>query len=54
MGAETYFYARTTSHPVVVRSHAEADHAVIGRRLTFALDPAKVHLFSGSSGERLR
>jgi len=53
MGAETYFYARTGQHPVIIRSKVEADHTEIGRRRVFMVDVAKVHLFSEATGKRL-
>ncbi len=53
MGAETYLYARTAAHPMIIRSPAECDHSLVGQRLRFSLDVSKVHLFEEKSGRRL-
>ena len=53
MGAETYLYARTAGHPLVVRSASEADHSLVGRQLRFSLDAGKVHLFDENTGRRV-
>ena len=53
MGAETYLYVRTAGHSMIVRSQVESDHSILGQRLKFSLDAAKVHLFNEATGERL-
>ena len=53
MGAETNFYLQTGAHTVVCRSQAALDHREAGRRMHFAIDLDKAHLFDGSSTKRI-
>lgn len=53
MGAETYIYLTTGQNSMISRSHAELDHGAIGRRMRFAIDIEKVHLFDAGNGHRI-
>lgn len=53
MGAETYLYITTGQHSMISRSHAALDQSYVGRRLRFAVDVEKIHLFDTASGSRL-
>ena len=53
MGAETYLYAKTAAHSMIIRSQIETDHSIVGQKRSFFIDAAKAHLFKESSGERL-
>lgn len=50
-GAETDLYLRTGAHDLICRSANWESQG--GRRLQFAIDPAKTHLFAGENGLRV-
>ncbi|MBA3273055.1 MAG: ABC transporter ATP-binding protein [Chthoniobacterales bacterium] len=47
-------YLQTGAHYLVCRSRSVFDRLEAGRRMRFTIDPMYVHLFDGTSGERLR
>jgi multiple sugar transport system ATP-binding protein len=53
MGAETYFYLNTGTHPLICRSPAETTHRSDGHRMRFRIQAHRVHLFDPASGERI-
>jgi multiple sugar transport system ATP-binding protein len=50
-GSQTDLYLRTGAHELVCRTASWESQG--GRRLEFAIEPAKTHLFSGENGLRL-
>jgi multiple sugar transport system ATP-binding protein len=53
MGAETNLYLQTGAHTLVCRSPGAIDRREAGRRMRFAIDPTRTHLFDPISTERL-
>ncbi|MBV9009677.1 MAG: sn-glycerol-3-phosphate ABC transporter ATP-binding protein UgpC [Verrucomicrobia bacterium] len=53
MGAETNLYLQTGAHTLVCRSQRSLEHSEAGRRLQFALDVSKAHLFDPQTGRRI-
>jgi multiple sugar transport system ATP-binding protein len=53
MGAETYFYLNTGTHPLICRSPAETTHRSDGSVLRFHIQAHRVHLFDTTSGDRI-
>ena len=50
-GSQTDLYLRTGAHELICRTAAWDSHG--GRRLEFAIGPARAHLFTGETGLRL-
>ena len=53
MGSETNLYLHTGAHTLICRSHAAFGHELAGRRLLFAPNPSRAHLFDSASGLRI-
>lgn len=53
LGSETYLYITTGEHSLISRTHAALDQSHVGRRLAFAVNCEKVHLFDSVTGLRL-
>jgi multiple sugar transport system ATP-binding protein len=53
MGAETFLYIHTGSHPLVSRIHETITRAEAGHRLHFQIDSSRAHLFDSESGLRI-
>ncbi|MGC1481115.1 MAG: sn-glycerol-3-phosphate ABC transporter ATP-binding protein UgpC [Chthoniobacterales bacterium] len=53
MGSETYFYLTTGEHSLISRSHQGADHTASARRMRFAVDADRVHLFDPQTTNRI-
>ncbi len=53
MGSETYFYVTTGEHSLISRSHQAADHTASARRMRFAIDIERTHLFDPGTTLRI-
>lgn len=53
MGAETFLYIHTGSHPLVSRIHETVARAEAGHRLRFQIDSQRAHLFDSETGARM-
>jgi ABC-type sugar transport system ATPase subunit len=53
VGAQTMLYLQTGAHAIVCRSSTVIPRVEAGRRMRFDVDPARLHFFNPSTGERL-